>query len=109
MEYVWSEANGELRDVLAVSAETIKVEQLDKAEAALLSIKRILSDSTLDTSKRGVCCLSVVYYACVHLCVCVGGCIFFFSCQSLSLENQNRSTFFACVHEGKGGVTFLHG
>ena len=72
VDYVWNEASGELRDVLAVSAESIKVEQLDKAEAALLSIKRLLSDSAMDTTKRGGCVCACMCM-CVHVraCVCV--------------------------------------
>ena len=73
VDYVWGEASGELRDVLAVSAESIKVEQLDKAEAALLSIKRLLSDPTMDKTKQGVCvcaCMCVTSSS-VYVCVCV--------------------------------------
>ena len=40
--YIWNEANGELNDVLSVPVEGIKLEQVEKAEAALLSIKLIL-------------------------------------------------------------------
>ncbi|XP_065907778.1 protein mono-ADP-ribosyltransferase PARP4-like isoform X3 [Dysidea avara] len=40
--YIWNEANGELNDVLSVPVERIKLEEVEKAEAALLSIKLIL-------------------------------------------------------------------
>jgi len=47
--YIWNEANGELNDVLSVPVEGIKLEQIEKAEAALLSIKLILDG----TNKEG--------------------------------------------------------
>ena len=53
VDYMWREASGQLEDVLAVPVEAIKVDQVDKAEAALLSIKRILADKTMEKSKRG--------------------------------------------------------
>ena len=53
MERVWSEASGQLKDVLGVPVESIKVEQVDKAEAALLTIKRLLSDDTIEKTERG--------------------------------------------------------
>ena len=40
VDYIWSEAIDQLEAVLAVSVATITQDQLDKAEAALLSIKR---------------------------------------------------------------------
>lgn len=43
VDYVWSEASGELEEVLAVPVDTIKTEQVEKAEAALLSLKRCLT------------------------------------------------------------------
>ena len=42
VETIWTEATDQLEDVLAVAVETISLEQLDKAEAALLSIRREL-------------------------------------------------------------------
>ena len=42
VDYVWTEATDRLEDVLAVTVETISQDQLDKAEAALLSIRREL-------------------------------------------------------------------
>jgi glucose-6-phosphate dehydrogenase assembly protein OpcA len=42
---------GWLRDVLAVPIESIKVEQVDKTEAELLTIKRLLSDSSMERAK----------------------------------------------------------
>ena len=46
--YIWNEANGELNDVLSVPVEGIKLEQVEKAEAALLSIKLILDGTNKD-------------------------------------------------------------
>ena len=48
VDYVWAEASGQLEEVLAVPVETIKTEQVEKAEAALLSLKRYLTKT--DTS-----------------------------------------------------------
>jgi hypothetical protein len=42
VDTIWTEANDQLEDVLAVAVETVTLEQLDKAEAALLSIRREL-------------------------------------------------------------------
>ena len=42
VDYIWSEAVDQLETVLAVSVATVTQEQLDKAEAALLSIRREL-------------------------------------------------------------------
>ena len=42
VDYVWEEASGQLSEILAVPEDRIKTEDLDKAEAALLSIKRAL-------------------------------------------------------------------
>ncbi len=44
VDYVWEEASGQLGDILSVPVESVKVEQVDKAEAALLSIRRILDE-----------------------------------------------------------------
>ena len=46
--YIWNEANGELNDVLSVPVEGIKLEQVEKAEATLLSIKLILDETNKD-------------------------------------------------------------
>jgi len=46
--YIWNEANGELNDVLSVPVEGIKLEQVEKAEAALLSVKLILDGTSKD-------------------------------------------------------------
>lgn len=54
VDYIWTEASGQLEDVLAVPVETIQVEQIDKAEAALLTIRRLLADKSLSTSNRGM-------------------------------------------------------
>lgn len=43
VDYVWAEASGQLEEVLAVPVETIKTEQVEKAEAALLSLKKCLT------------------------------------------------------------------
>lgn len=42
VDYVWAEANGQLDEVLASPVETIKTEQVEKAEASLMSLKRHL-------------------------------------------------------------------
>ena len=46
VNYIWSEAIDQLEGVLAVSVETVTQEQLDKAEASLLSIRRELETDT---------------------------------------------------------------
>ena len=46
VNYIWSEAIDQLEGVLAVSVETVTQEQLDKAEASLLSITRELETDT---------------------------------------------------------------
>ena len=51
VDNIWSEALDQLEAVLAVSVETVTQEQLDKAEAALLSIKRDL-DGEKSSEKR---------------------------------------------------------
>lgn len=61
VDYIWTEASGQLEHVLAVPVESIKVEQVDKAEASLLSIKRTLADKAMEKSKRGVCVYMCVY------------------------------------------------
>lgn len=52
VEYVWREASGQLEEVLAVPVDSIKAEQLDKAEAALLTIRRLLQEAE-GGSKQG--------------------------------------------------------
>ena len=42
VEYVWEEASGCLGEVLSLPVESVKLEQVEKAEAALLSIRRLL-------------------------------------------------------------------
>lgn len=44
VEYIWHEAAGELEEVLAVPVKRVKLEQIDKAEAALLSIRMLLDN-----------------------------------------------------------------
>ena len=46
--YIWNEANGELNDVLSVPVERIKLEEVEKAEAALMSIKLVLDGTNKD-------------------------------------------------------------
>ena len=46
VEYLWEEASGQLEEVLSVPIATIKTEQVDKAEAALLTIKRLIQEGT---------------------------------------------------------------
>lgn len=48
VEYIWEEASGRLGEVLSVPMESVKLEQVEKAEAALLSIRRLL-----DQGKEG--------------------------------------------------------
>jgi hypothetical protein len=52
VDTIWTEANDQLEDVLAVAVETVTLEQLDKAEAALLSIRREL-DSEAEPRREG--------------------------------------------------------
>ena len=42
VDYIWEEVSGRLEEVLSTPLESIKVEQVEKAEAALLSIRKIL-------------------------------------------------------------------
>ena len=44
VQYVWREAAGELEEVLAVPVGRVKLEQVDKAEGALLAVKRLLDN-----------------------------------------------------------------
>ena len=44
VDYIWEEANGQLEEVLSVPVESVTVEQVDKAEAALLSIRRMVDE-----------------------------------------------------------------
>lgn len=48
VEYIWEEASGRLGEVLSVPMESVRLEQVEKAEAALLSIRRLL-----DQGKEG--------------------------------------------------------
>ena len=48
VDYVWAEANGELEEVLSLPVETIKTEQVEKAEAALMSLKKLLTEQGTD-------------------------------------------------------------
>uniref|UniRef100_A0ABM0MFB2 Poly [ADP-ribose] polymerase n=1 Tax=Saccoglossus kowalevskii TaxID=10224 RepID=A0ABM0MFB2_SACKO len=51
VEHVWEEATGQLEDILSVSVESLKTENVEKAEALLLQLKRaldnVLSDSEI--------------------------------------------------------------
>ena len=49
VDYIWEEASGRLEEVLSVPVDSIKVDQVEKAEAALLSIKRVLEAGKNDT------------------------------------------------------------
>ena len=51
VDYVWTEATDQLEDVLAVAVGTITLDQLDKAEAALLSIRREMDGDNDRTSE----------------------------------------------------------
>ncbi|XP_019851276.1 PREDICTED: uncharacterized protein LOC100633591 isoform X2 [Amphimedon queenslandica] len=44
VEYVWSEAIGEIEGFLTVPLQNIKLEQVEKAEAALMSIRKLLDE-----------------------------------------------------------------
>ena len=44
IEYIWEEASGRLGEVLSVPIESVKLEQVEKAEATLLSIRRLLDE-----------------------------------------------------------------
>ena len=61
VEYIWEEASGRLGEVLSVPMESVKLEQVEKAEAALLSIRRLL-DQGKEGNDNGE-----------RVCVCVGG------------------------------------
>ena len=52
VDYVWEEAMGQLEQVLSVPVATIKTEKVDKAEAALLTIKRLLQEGTEESKSR---------------------------------------------------------
>ena len=52
--------------MLAVPVESIKVEQVGKAEAELLTIKRLLTDSAMETAKKGKDIPSEGYLCMVH-------------------------------------------
>ena len=53
VDYVWEEASGQLSEILAVPEDRIKTEDLDKAEAALLSIKRALEQGNKSAEGKG--------------------------------------------------------
>ena len=48
MDYIWEEVSGRLEEVLTTPLEAIKVEQVEKAEAALLSIRKLLEEGKSD-------------------------------------------------------------
>lgn len=49
IDFIWKEATGSLSDILAVPADSIKLEDVEKAEAVLLLLKKSL-DSAEDSS-----------------------------------------------------------
>lgn len=49
IDFIWNEATGSLSDILAVPADSIKLEDVEKAEAVLLLLKKSL-DSAEDSS-----------------------------------------------------------
>ena len=53
VDYVWEEASGQLSEILAVPEDRIKTEDLDKAEAALLSIRRALEQGSKGAEGEG--------------------------------------------------------
>ena len=62
VDNVWEEASGELRQVLSVPIESLKAEKVDKAEGALLSIRRMLDESN-SPSKESLENLSEEFYS----------------------------------------------
>ena len=48
-DFIWNEATGSLSDILAVPADSIKLEDVEKAEAVLLLLRKSL-DSAEDSS-----------------------------------------------------------
>ena len=48
IDFIWNEATGSLSDILAVPADSIKLEDIEKAEAVLLLLKKSL-DSAEDS------------------------------------------------------------
>ena len=53
MDYIWEEVSGRLEDALTTPLEAIKIEQVEKAEAALLSIRKLIDEGKDD--KTGMC------------------------------------------------------
>ena len=51
VEYVWEEASGCLGEVLSLPVESVKLEQVEKAEAALLSIRRLLDQGKRESDE----------------------------------------------------------
>ena len=49
IDFIWKEATGSLSDILAVPADSIKLEDVEKAEAVLLLLRKSL-DSAEDSS-----------------------------------------------------------
>lgn len=49
IDFIWNEATGSLLDILAVPADSIKLEDVEKAEAVLLLLRKSL-DSAEDSS-----------------------------------------------------------
>ena len=43
VDYIWDEANGCLSDILSMPIKKIKLDDVEKAEAILLSLRQILS------------------------------------------------------------------
>lgn len=52
VDLIWTEASGELESVLSVSVESIKPDDVTKAEGLLLSIRRLLNNSSLGTDEE---------------------------------------------------------
>lgn len=48
VDYIWEEASGRLEEVLSVPVDSIKVDKVEMAEAALLSIKRVLESGNVE-------------------------------------------------------------
>lgn len=52
VDYIWTEANGQLEEMLASPIESFKTEQVEKAEAALMSLKEHLTKTDTDQKER---------------------------------------------------------
>ena len=67
VDYIWSEASGELSSLLSVPVESIKSEDVCKAEGFLLSIRRVLNSESSSTGDgtAELNRLTTDFYSCV--------------------------------------------